>query len=173
MSRNLVSRSDKKAFWGVVSSSSTTYTRMRGFTDFSGSKNPKEYSRQYVDEKHEQTDVVGYSPSWSFGFDEYTDDAVLQDIAQLMDNEVVGSDAVREIVFVDFSKPEGTSTITYPAVKRSFSVIGDSEGSGTDAYTYSGNLKVKSEAVTGTASIATPTGGTPDTVETITFSPAV
>lgn len=40
-----------------------TYTRMTGFTSMSESKNSTEYSRQYVDEASERSDVVGYSPS--------------------------------------------------------------------------------------------------------------
>ena len=55
------------------------FTRMKGFTELSGSKNPTEYSRQYVDEIFESTDVTGYSPSWSFAFDDYTEDAVLEE----------------------------------------------------------------------------------------------
>ena len=166
--RILVKRADKKAFWGVPGSgSSKTFTRMRGFTDFSGSKNPKEYSRQYVDEAFEQTDVTGYSPSWSFGFDEYTNDPVLTDVVDIIDNEKIGTDAVREIVFVNFSKPTSNG---FEAVKRSFSVIADSEGGGTDAYTYSGNLKVKSASIFGVATILTPDDGDVDNVETISFT---
>lgn len=164
----LIKRSDKKTFYGVPEGDSVTYTRMKYFTDMSTSKNPKEYSRQYVDEPMERTDVVGYSPSISFAFDDYTDNAVLQDIVSIIDEEKLGTDAQREIVQVDFARPaEGGG---YAAVKRTFSVIADSEGDGTEAYTYSGNLRVVGESVKGTATIATPASGTPDTVETITFT---
>lgn len=166
--RTLVKRADKKAFWGVTTGSTTTFTRMKGFTELSGSKNPQEYSRHYVDESFEQTDVTGYSPSWSFGFDEYTNDEVLEDIVKIIDDEKLGTDAVRDIVFVNFSKPAESGK--YEAIKRSFAVIADGEGDSTDAYTYSGNLKVKGSAIKGTASIATPESGTPETVETITFT---
>ena len=168
--RTLVKRADKKAFWGVPGEGSPTFTRMRGFTDFSGSKNPKEYSRQYVDESFEQTDVTGYSPSWSFGFDEYTNDPVLEDVVDIIDNEKVGNDAIREIVFVNFSKPVAAGG--FEAVKRSFAVIADGEGGSTDAYTYSGNLKVKSSSVAGVATIETPAKGDSETVETVTFTEA-
>ena len=50
------------------------FNRMRGFTTLSGSKNSIEYSRQYVDEEFETTDVVGFSPSVDFGFDQYTNE---------------------------------------------------------------------------------------------------
>lgn len=168
--RKLVERADKKAFYGLASGSTTTYTRMRGFTTFSQSKNPKEYSRQYIDESFEQSDVTGYSPSYSFSFDEYTNDAVLADIVDIINNEKTGTDAVRDIVIVDFSKPvEGGG---FEATKRSFSIIADSEGDSTDAYTYSGNLKSKSGLTKGTATIATPASGDKDSVETVTFSEA-
>lgn len=166
---NLVKRADKKAFWGLVSDQTTTYTRMKGFTSISGSKNPKEYSRQYVDEAFEQTDVTGYSPSWELAFDEYLGDSVQEDIISILDGEKTGADAVREVVFVDFSSPPSEGK--YPAVKRMFSVIGGSEGDGTDAYTYGCTLKCKSSIVKGEATIATPeTDATPENSETITFT---
>lgn len=111
----LIKRSDKKAFYGVKSDTETVYTRMRYFTELSTSKNPVEYSRQYVDESQERADVVGYSPSMSFNFDEYTGDAVLEDIVSIINEEKLGTDAQREIILVDFSKKSGEG---YAAVKR-------------------------------------------------------
>ena len=80
--RTLVPRSKKVLFYGVPAASgdTTTYHRMKGFTDVSTSKNAKEYTRQYVDELFEQTDVTGYSPSTSYGFDQYAGDPVHADI---------------------------------------------------------------------------------------------
>lgn len=164
--RELIKRADKKAFWGVPGESGTNLTRMRGFTELSGSKNPIEYSRQYVDERFESTDVVGYSPSWSFAFDEFTNDTVLADIVDILDGEKIGTEAQRDIVFVDFSKP--ASEGGYKAVKRTFSVIGDSEGDGSEAYTYSGNLRAVGGRIDGVATIAE--GEDVDSVQTITFT---
>ena len=47
--RKLVKRSDKVSFLGCLADGSETFNRMRGFTTLSGSKNPTEYSRRYVD----------------------------------------------------------------------------------------------------------------------------
>ena len=108
MARNLVKRADKKAFWGIPASGGSgtpTFTRMKGFTELSGSKNPTEYSRQYVDEIFESTDVTGYSPSLVFCVLMITRrDAVLEDIVEILDNEKTGTDAQRELVFVDFTR---------------------------------------------------------------------
>lgn len=151
MEGTLLKRSGKVAFYGIKATEGGTYTyhRMKGFTDMSISKNPKEYSRQYIDEDFEQADVTGYSPSISYGFDFYKGNAVHTDIAKIGDDELTGEAAVRPIIIVDI----GTTT-TGAAVKRDFAVIPDSEGDGTDAYTYSGNLKVKGEKVLGTATTA-------------------
>lgn len=63
-------RSDKVAFIGIAGSDgSVIYHRMTNFTEFSQSKNAIEYSRQYVDEDFERSDVVGYAPSISYQFD--------------------------------------------------------------------------------------------------------
>ena len=95
--RTLVPRSQKVLFYGVPAASgdTTTYHRMKGFTDVSTSKNAKEYTRQYVDELFEQTDVTGYSPSTSYGFDQYAGDPVHADIVKITDDELIGSNAVR------------------------------------------------------------------------------
>ena len=124
---------------------------MRGFTTLSGSKNSIEYSRQYVDEEFETTDVVGFSPSMDFGFDQYTDDAVHEEMVEILDNEYTGTEARRNIVTVDFSQPvQGGG---YKAVKREYAIIGDSEGDSMDAYTYSGTFKSTGKRITGTATL--------------------
>ena len=160
ISGNLMKRSDKVAFYGIKATEGNTYTyhRMQGFTDMSTSKNPIEYSRQYVDEDFEQADVVGYSPSIAYGFDQFAGNAVHEDIAKISDDELLGSAAIRPIVLVDLTKASGVN-----AVKRDFAVIPDSEGDSTDAYTYSGNLKVKGDKIKGTATSA-------DGWQTITFA---
>lgn len=166
----MIKRSDKKAFYGVPGTGGTsTFTRMKYFTELSTSKNPGEYSRQYVDEPEERTDVVRYSPSISFNFDDTAGDAVLEDIVSIINEELLGEDAQREIVQVDFAREVDGGG--YEAVKRTFAVIADSEGGGVDAYTYGGTFKTVGSKVFGSATIATPEDGDPDNVETITFTP--
>lgn len=60
--KKLVGRHKRVAFMDVAGDGKT-YTRMTGFTSMSESKNASEYSRHYVDEESERTDVVGYAPS--------------------------------------------------------------------------------------------------------------
>lgn len=146
---SLMQRADKVAFYGVPQEGGgVVYHKMKGFTEFSVSKNPKEYSRQYVDEYFEETDVTGYSPSISYAFDRYTDNPVHTDMVAITDEERVGSDAVRSILLVDMTTESENG---YQASIREFSVIPDSEGSSLDAYTYTGVLKVKGDRVVGTA----------------------
>ena len=58
---NIVKRSEKIPFYGVVEDGNVIYKRMTGFTEISVSKNPIEHKRQYVDEPFERNDVVGYT----------------------------------------------------------------------------------------------------------------
>lgn len=141
----VVKRCKKLAFYGVPQEGGYVFYRMKGFDEITTSKNPREYSRQYVDEEFEQTDVVGYNPSVSFGFDRFLDDAVHDDIASIFNNESIGSDAVRPIIMVDLASEEKS------AIKRDFAVVAESEGSGVDLYKYSGTFRVKGEKVEGTA----------------------
>ena len=148
----IVKRSGKVAFYGIPAEGGTvTYHRMRGFTELSTSKNPKEYNRQYVDEDTERTDVVGYAPSVSYAFDEFKGNEIHGDIIDITNNEKIGADAVRSIIVVDFSS--GSATEGYSAIKRDYSVIPDSEGDSTDAYTYSGTFKANGDKVAGTCTV--------------------
>ena len=148
--RVLVKRSDKVSFFGNMSTGTEVFNRMRGFTTLSGSKNPKEYSRQYVDEEFEVTDVTGYSPSISFGFDQYKNDPVHDEMVDILDSEKTGTEARRNIVTVDFSQPIGNG---YKATKRKYSIVGDSDGDSMDAYTYSGTFRAVGNRITGVATM--------------------
>lgn len=148
---DIVGRHEKVAFFGVKGEGETvTYHRMQGFTELSTSKNPKEYSRQYVDEEFERTDVVGYSTSISYNFDEVAGNPIHDEFVLIEEEEVVGANAIRDILIVDLSKA-GDTEGTFSATMRSFSVIPDASGDSTDAYTHSGTLRANGEKVFGTA----------------------
>lgn len=148
--RKLVKRSDKVSFFGNMGTGTETFNRMRGFTTMSGSKNPIEYSRHYVDEDFETTDVTGYSPSIEFGFDQFVNDLVHDEMVEILDGEKTGTDARRNIVTVDFSKASGQG---YEAVKREYAIIGDADGDSMDAYTYSGTFRATGKRIVGTATM--------------------
>lgn len=154
----IIKRNDKVAFM-ELKGNPDTYVRMRGFTEFSLSKNPKEYSRKYIDEQTERNDVVGYSPSISYSFDKFSDDEVHTELVEITDSEKIGEDAVRKIIIVDLGG-EDSNKVAY---QREWSVIPDSEGNDTDTYTYSGTLKANGEIKKGTAT-------TTDGWQTCTFS---
>lgn len=150
--RKLVKRSDKVSFLGCMTDGTETFNRMRGFTTLSGSKNPTEYSRKYVDEEFETTDVTGYSPSMDFNFDQYIGDPVHEEMVEILDGEKTGTEARRNIVTVDFSQPVGEEG-SYKAVKREYAIIGDADGDGTDAYTYGGTFRSTGSKIVGTATV--------------------
>lgn len=153
----LVNRSEVRSYMNTAASGSTTptYTLMgEGFTSLNESKNPKEYSRQYVHENTERTDVTGYAPSIAYSVDIYTNNPVIQRIRNVTDNELVGTDSQVDIVTVEHF--EGTET-TRPATKRAYSIIPDSKGDGTDALIYTGTFHAVSDIVKGTWSESTST----------------
>lgn len=142
----MVERHKILAFYGVPGTGTTvTYHRMKKFTQFSASKNPIEYNRQYVDEPFQETDVVGFAPSYSYAFDRHTGLDVHNDIIDITDNEKLGDEAVRNIIIVDTTAATGTTTLTADAKLRSYSVIPNTEGDNINIYTYSGNLKARGE----------------------------
>ena len=123
---------------------------MRKFTEISTSKNAVEYSRTYVDEDGETTDITGYGEEKSYAFDQYTNNPVHQKIVDITDNEKTGPDALVNILIVDLSKKVSSGT-GYVARLRTYSVIPDTEGDSTDAYTYSGTFRKNSGFTVGTA----------------------
>lgn len=156
-----IKRNAKLSFYGIAENDKTTYHRMKGFTQLSVSKNPKEYTTQYVDMDFEETSVVGYSPSISFGFDFHTGDAVHKDIAEIFDKEMLGDAIAREIVIVD--KSAEVTGGNYPARLRKYTVVPADEGGNLDRYDYNGTFKVKGEIIEGTAT-------TDDEWQTCTFT---
>ena len=150
MTGKMVNRHEKLAFYGVPEGEGVTFYRMSGFTKMDTAKNPVEYARRYIDESFEQTDVVAFSPSISFTFDRYSGNPVHDDIVSLADHEVLGSEAIRSIVLVDLSTMENG---VCRAVRRDFSVVVDTEGNSTDAYTLSGTFYTKGDKVFGTATV--------------------
>ncbi len=141
-------RSDKLAFLGVEEDGIVTYHRLINFTEFAVSKNPVNYSRQYVDEDFERNDVVSYAPSISYSFDYDNENSAHLVIVNITDSELVGDKALIDIVLVDVSDGEGECS----ASLRQWSVIPDKEGSDADAYDYSGTFRANGKKLLGTAS---------------------
>lgn len=149
--KKLISRSKRLAFMDISTVPDTpSLKRMTGFTSMSEGKEPVEYSRQYVDEDTERTDVVGYATSIDYEFDRYTNDPVHERLAAISDSEALGTDAQVDVVIVDLFTDDAESAGKCKARKRTYSVIPDTSGDGTDALIYSGSFKAASEIVEGT-----------------------
>lgn len=144
----LVKRSRKVAFMNVSTTAIPNFLRMTKFTEISKSKNPQEYSRSYVDEDGEVTDVTGYSEEISYAFDQHEENLVHQKIVEITDDELTDQEALVDILIVDFTQPvEGG----YKARLRTYSTVPDTEGDATEAYTYSGTFKKNSLMTKGVA----------------------
>ena len=121
-----------------------------GFTSFPESKNPKEYTRKYINSKTEKSDVIGYSPSIAYSCDVLTDDPVVSKIVEITDKEFVGDATHVDVVSVNLWEQSGSTTGTYVAYKRTYAIIPDGKGDGTDALIYTGTMKAVGEMTPGT-----------------------
>lgn len=139
--KQIVKRHQRVAFMNTGNDEAPVFTRMKNFTDMTNSKNPKEYSRQYVDEEFEESDVVGYAPSTAYSFDRHTNSPVHEKIAKIHDGELTGSDTLVDILIVDLFTADATGQ--YEARRRKYAVIPSDDGSGTDALIYTGAFKAK------------------------------
>lgn len=145
----LITRDQWRAYMNTGTDGAAQYSLIgEGFTSFSEAKNPKEYSRQYVHEKTERSDVVGFAPSIAYSADMHSGDPCVERVAKAHDEEQIGNAAHVEIVAVNLWE-KGTAEGTYVAYKRTYSIIPDSKGDGTEALIYSGNLKAVGESEKG------------------------
>lgn len=142
----LVIRSERVSFMDVDGKP----TRMTKFTAMTPAKNPKEYSRQYVDMATETTDVIGYAPSIEYNFDKHTENAVHAKLAQISDDELLGTDTHVDIVTVDLFGDSDSK----PAIKRTYAVVPSGDSEGVEALKYAGTFKAVSDIVKGTATSA-------------------
>ena len=156
----MIKRSEKLAFMEVTDGGSTVYKRMTGFTEFSLSKNPKEYSRKYIDEDMERSEVVGYSPAISYKFDTDPENSVHQFLTRVADRELLGTDAECNIIVADLSDLDASGAAK--AIMRKYAIIPKNEGDDRDTYTVSGDLKAAGEKKFGLAK-------TTDGWQTVTF----
>ena len=140
----LVARSDMRSYLLVDGA----YCEIGdGFTDFTENKNPREYSRQYIHESSERTDLIGFAPSVTYAFDVYDADAVQETLLEIMLSEAVGDAAAVEVVTAFLHKNLGGSRVE--AVKRSYTVCPAKLGAGNEALICSGTLKARGDGVRG------------------------
>lgn len=119
-----------------------------GFTNLGKSLNPKEYNRKYVNSKTDSTDVVGYAPSIAYTADCISDDPVVQEVAKVHDNELLGDDTIKQIVFVNTWESDASGC--HPAQARKYAIVPDGSADGTEVLQYTGNFKAHSDLVPGT-----------------------
>lgn len=156
----MIKRSEKLAFMEVGDGENKVFKRMTGFTEFSLSKNPKEYSRKYIDEDMERSEVVGYSPAISYKFDTDPENDVHQFLTKVADYELLGENAECNIIVADLSSIDEQGGAK--AIMRKFSIIPQNEGDDKDTYTVSGSFKAAGAKTFGTVTSA-------DSWQTVTF----
>lgn len=147
----LVLRYKFKSYMNTGTSAAPTWSLIgEGFTSLKEAKNPTEYSRKYVHEKTERTDVVGYATQIDYTTDTYTENAVISKIADVTDKELTGTDAQVEILNVnEFQNSSTSGAASYKAYKRTYAIIPDAKGDGTDALVYSGSFKAVGDITPG------------------------
>lgn len=153
MPNALVMRYQWAAYMNCITGTAAAYNLIgEGFTSFPKAMNPKEYTRKYVNDKTERTDVIGYAPSIGYSCDAIPDDPCVAEIIHITDNEIVGTDTHREIVSVNLWTENNN---VCDAWKRKYAVIPDNKGDGTEALIYSGTMKAVSDIVKGTFNLST------------------
>ncbi len=140
----IYNRADIVNFMNTGTKEAPVYTRMQGFTSGGKELNAQTYSRHYVDENFERESTTGYSPNIPYTFDRIVDNPVHEKIAKVHDDEIVGETC--EILSVNIKTNE--------AKLRNYDINPDSDGTETEAYTYSGNFHANGALSKGTATVS-------------------
>ncbi len=146
----IIKRADRQHYINTGTAAQPVWTLIgEGFTAFTESKNAVSYQRRYIHEITKRTDVTGYAPVIDYEFEVYSSNPAIEKIRSITDYELVGEEARVEILCVDLFDETETSGV-YRAFRRSYSVIPDECGDGTDALVYTGTMKAVGDIVTGT-----------------------
>lgn len=148
----LIARKQFASYMDTGDSATVAWTLMgEGFTSLKEAKNPKEYSRKYVHEDTERTDVIGYATQIDYSVDAYSDNDVIAKIIAVTDQEKTGADAQVDIMNVNLWDDSGVSPAhAHVAYKRKYAIVPDAKGDGTDALVYSGKFKAVGDVIRGT-----------------------
>lgn len=146
---SIVKRADRQHYLNTGTASTPVWSQIgEGFTEFKESKNAVSYQRRYIHETTKRTDVTGYAPVIDYELEIYSDNPVIEKIRTITDHELVGDDAKVDIISVDLFDA-ASQTGTYNATRRSYSVIPDECGEGTDALCYTGTMKAVGDIIIG------------------------
>lgn len=146
--KRLISRMEWASYMNIGTEDVPVWSRIgEGFTDLKETKKAIEYGRQYVNEKSERRDVVGYAPTISYSCDMHSGDPVIERIARVHDLELVGTDAQVEVLSVNlYEKAEDGKCKAY---KRRWSIIPDEKGEGVEALILTGAFAGAGDIVQG------------------------
>ncbi len=146
----IVKRAERQHYMNTGSTENPAWSLVgEGFTEFTESKNAVSYQRRYIHEATKRTDVTGYAPVIDYELEVYSDNAVIEKLRRITDREMTGDDAKVDVICVDLFDKTETDGV-YNAVRRSYSVIPDECGSGTDSLLYTGTMKAVGDIVRGT-----------------------
>ncbi len=148
--KRLVCREERQHYLNVGTTAEPVWALLgEGFTEFTEALHPVCCQRRYIHEPVKRTDVTGYAPVVDYAFEVYTDSPAIEKLRQIADRELTGCDAWVELCTVDLFDETAVSGVCRATV-RTYSVIPDTCGEGTDALTYTGTLRAVSAPVQGT-----------------------
>lgn len=146
----IIKRMDRRHYMNTGSPSVPVWSLIgEGFTDFTEIKNAVSTRRRYIHEASMRTDVTGYAPVIDYAFEVYAEDPVINRLRTITDGEYTGEAAKVQILCVDLFNETETSGV-YNAVCRTYSVIPDRCGEGTDTLCYTGTMRAAGEMTHGT-----------------------
>lgn len=146
--KKLVPRAQWASYMNTGTEGAPVWSRIgEGFSELSETKEAIEYARHYVHENTERRDVVGYAPTIAFRCDMHTGDPVIERVARVHDEELVGAEAQVDILSVNLYEPHPGGGFT--ARRRCFAVLPDTKGEGVEALILTGSFAAAGDIVKG------------------------
>jgi len=132
---NYLSKTEKKASTG-----DDIVFMGTGFVDLNDSPSAQTGSKRYVNDKSATKSIKGYDWSAPFTCDQVKEEAAIEAIVAIGEDELTGAEAERDYYKVDLSKPVSGSTNEYEARKRRVAVEVSEFGNDDGELQCSGNL---------------------------------
>ncbi len=149
MENRMVTRADRVHLLNTGTAQAPIWSPIgEGFTEFVECKNPIRYERRYIHERVRRTDVTGYATMVEYAFEHIPGVPAMERLRQIAEEEWIGPAAWVEICTVDLFDETDDAGI-YRAVRRTYAVIPDRCGEGTDALVYTGTLRAVTAPVKG------------------------
>lgn len=158
MSNVIRQRRNQASYMNTGKGESAAYALLgAGFKTLDENPAAQTKSRKYITDKGSSKSIVGYDWNTPFDIDQIREQAAVNYIVNIGENQLVGEDAETDYVIVDLDQKEGSSETSYHARQFRIAIEVASFTNDDGEMGCTGNLHAKGDPVEGTFDTSTKT----------------